>query len=306
MDPHNGIAISSFDIALQVITRLVRMAELHDQNDVPPAVNVDILDFSSGRNGDVDAQVKEQKQMAPLMFTKHEIKCMKEYLPLPERLDGWALSGRVDLHETFFIPQATFHSHHIRFTASAGQDAIQVLVVKANTMIAVYELESRSLVTQSKPMDNGKTQLLVASKLRVGTVYAIIIEFSEEPGSVDGNAHQNCDHFVLSIRTWDSTNLCRSQEFSSFQESKIQTGQDSQTSIFNLNMKTKVLEKEIVVKGDKPLELVIGVDSIDTLYKPELTLSLKDENKSGMNSKESVVKNIMHQIKTDDTDYSRK
>jgi hypothetical protein len=55
MDPHNGIAISSFDIALQVITRLVRMAELHDQNDVPPAVNVDILDFSSGRNGDVDA-----------------------------------------------------------------------------------------------------------------------------------------------------------------------------------------------------------------------------------------------------------
>jgi hypothetical protein len=149
------------------------------------------------------------------------------------------------------------------------------MVGRANTMIAVYELESRHLVTQSRPMDHGKAQLLVASKLRIGTTYAIIIEFSDETAAQDGQAHTKCEHFVMSVRTWSSSNLCNSNSYKTHDGERINVEVADSPSLYNLKMSAKHLEQEIQILGNETVEVQIAVDSQDTLYRPELSLKSK-------------------------------
>lgn len=76
--------------------------------------------------------------------------------------------------------------------------------------MAILEESGRSLVAESKSQEEGDAQLVVATDLRVGAHYLILLEFSAEPGSLDGAASEACDHFYLAFKTWDSDSICSS------------------------------------------------------------------------------------------------
>ena len=67
--------------------------------------------------------------------------------------------------------------------------------------MAILEQSSRSLVAESKSQEGGDAQLVVATHLRVGTPYVLLLEFSAEPGSLDGAASEACDHFYMALKT---------------------------------------------------------------------------------------------------------
>ena len=76
--------------------------------------------------------------------------------------------------------------------------------------MAIIEERSRSLVAESKSQENGDAQLILATKLRVGTPYVLLLEFSEQPGTLDGAAAEACVNFYMSMKTWDSNHVCSS------------------------------------------------------------------------------------------------
>mmetsp|Transcript_21057 Transcript_21057/g.32606 ORF Transcript_21057/g.32606 Transcript_21057/m.32606 type:complete len:287 (+) Transcript_21057:781-1641(+) len=141
MDPAHGQAISAFDTLVHMSVRLLRLTDQHLTYGSAPKVQVEILDYDSG-----SPQLKAHEDASPLQVTKRELACLREYRPLPETLDIPGEIGRVDLSDHFFVPTASFHTHHIRFTAKPGQDALQVLLAKSNSKVAVYEVETRTLV----------------------------------------------------------------------------------------------------------------------------------------------------------------
>ena len=51
-------------------------------------------------------------------------------------------------------------------------------------------------------------QELIVTKLQPNMAYQIVLEFSEELGSVDGTAAHPCEHFVLAVKSWDSEKVC--------------------------------------------------------------------------------------------------
>lgn len=63
-------------------------------------------------------------------------------------------------------------------------------------------------VVSSKSVEDGDAQLLIAKQLHVGTQYIILLEFSEEEGVFDGEAAEECNHFILALKTWNSKDTC--------------------------------------------------------------------------------------------------
>lgn len=144
---------------------------------------------------------------------------MKEYLPLPLSLEPFGITGSVDISETFYLPSYAFESHKILFTVRKGQDALRVLLAKSNSKIAIYQESNKKLVGQSRPIEEAKAQLLIATELEVGTTYSIILEFSAETGKIDGEGAKACEHFAMAIKTWDSQKAC--SETSSSQSTSL-------------------------------------------------------------------------------------
>jgi hypothetical protein len=54
MDPAHGKAISSFDLLLQMTTRLLRVADRFDGASAAASVPVEILDYSKSSSGQED------------------------------------------------------------------------------------------------------------------------------------------------------------------------------------------------------------------------------------------------------------
>ena len=75
-----------------------------------------------------------------------ELACLKEFLPIPHCLERYTVLGTVDVSENFFIETQSFHSHEISFIPRKGQDAIRVLLGKANSKIAIFEHSNKHLV----------------------------------------------------------------------------------------------------------------------------------------------------------------
>ena len=148
--------------------------------------------------------MKDSSSASPLVLSAEELKCLKQYLPLPTSLDTLVQAGPLDLSETFYAPTASFFSHEMSFTARQGEDAVRVLLAKANSKIALLDGSGRSLVAQSRPVESGRAQLLIATRLRPDTVYTIVLEFSEAAGGQDGEAAAACEHFVMAVKTWDT------------------------------------------------------------------------------------------------------
>ena len=161
MDPGAGQAISSFDLALKMSVRLLRLSGHGDGAALAASVPVELLDDHAEGAANGVEHVKETSAAQPLVVTAEELGCLKEYLPLPTSLDAYSAMGVVDLSEAFFIGTQSYHSHEISFTPRKGQDALRVLVAKANSKIAVYEQHSKRVVAQSRPVEAGKAQLLI-------------------------------------------------------------------------------------------------------------------------------------------------
>jgi hypothetical protein len=105
MDPAAGKIISSFDLALKLSVRLLRLYSHGDgvtRASLAASVPVEVLEHSNNNN-DNSPKIKESDPALPLVVTPEELVCLKEYLPLPETLDGYAAMGAVDVTEAFFI-----------------------------------------------------------------------------------------------------------------------------------------------------------------------------------------------------------
>jgi len=58
-------------------------------------------------------------------------------------------------------------------------------------------------------LDYAKAQLLIAEDLKHDTAYAILLEFSESTVGLDGEAAEDCEHFILSAKTWETHSVCQ-------------------------------------------------------------------------------------------------
>jgi len=274
MDPGRSTAISSFDLRLQMSVRLLRLADQRGSvgSAASSPVPVEILDYSQNPAGQgARPHLKDSARAAPLVVTQEELGCLKEYLPLPESLEALSVAGSVDISEAFYIPMQSYHAHEISFTAREGQDALRILLAKANSKIAVYEKSGRALAAQSRPVEAAKAQLLIATELRVGTAYTILLEFSEQVGGLDGEGAGSCDHFEMALRTWDSQKAC-SKATSQPNPSSLMTSPNSEPQTTTLLLTTKVDYKELRVDGTGPVDLQITLDYSDAFYRTEMSL----------------------------------
>jgi len=147
MDPEHGVAIHAFDLLLTMSVRLLREETLGGTSgSARAAVPVELLDYSQSAYGGGQPHVKETDNATPLVIPAEELKCFKEYLPLPESLDSRAQFGPLDLSETFYVPTTSYYSHEISFTARPGQDALRIFIAKANSKVALLEASSRTLL----------------------------------------------------------------------------------------------------------------------------------------------------------------
>ena len=303
MDPAKGTAISSFDLLMQMSVRLLR--EDGDESSLSASVPVETLDFSSSYSG-AQPTVRSTEAAAPLVVTPEELMCQKEYQKLPTSLDGFALAGAVDLSEAYYSPTLNFHSHEIAFTAKRGQDALRVLVASSHAKLALYEHSDRSLVAQSRPVDGARAQLLVAQHLRPGTVYTIMLEFSEEAGMHDEEAADvQCDRFFMSIKTWDSQSTCSSSSsLSDDGQLLASVGAEPQPS--TLLWKSKSLSKDLKMEGGGPVDLKITVDYSDGFFRPELALRSREQAEPQHEDEDGAATDLLYELLPSSVDFSRK
>jgi hypothetical protein len=140
------------------------------------------------------------EQVTPLLATEDELHCKSEYQSLPDELDPNALLNQIDFSESFFLPTFSYTSHHITFTARKNQNAMRIVLAKSNCKVSILSDDSRQVVAESRPIDDGKAQLLIADELGEGEKYVIILEFSEKHGEINNNL-KTCHHFILAIKT---------------------------------------------------------------------------------------------------------
>jgi len=63
-------------------------------------------------------------------------------------------------------------------TARKDQNGLRILLAKSNCKVSVLNDDSRKLVAESRPIDDGQAQLLITTDLEEGIKYVIILEFS--------------------------------------------------------------------------------------------------------------------------------
>lgn len=142
-----------------------------------------------------------------MLVTEEELHCRNEYLPLPDDLNANGLTSQIDWSEAFFLPTFAYTSHEVSFTAREGQSALRVFLAKSNCKASILNKEDRKLVAQSRPIDQGSAQLMIATDLTAGNKYIIVLEFSERHGAIEGQAARSCDNFVLAVKTADSNEI---------------------------------------------------------------------------------------------------
>jgi len=86
MDPGAGQAISSFDLALKMSVRLLRLAGHGESSALSASVPVELLDDHAEGAGHGVEHVKESSAAVPLVVTAEELGCLKEYFLFPPSL----------------------------------------------------------------------------------------------------------------------------------------------------------------------------------------------------------------------------
>jgi hypothetical protein len=100
-----------------------------------------------------------------------------------------------------------------------------------------------------------------------------MIEFSEDFGTLDGEAAEPCKHFIMQFKTWNSKNLCPGQkELTNQVTFTTKAGEDAQP--IKTTMLKKFESKELIVEGKKgsASHIEIVVDYSDAFYRPEVSL----------------------------------
>lgn len=116
--------------------------------------------------------------------------------------------------------------------------AVRLMVARSNSKISLYKEEGKKMIAQSKPIDNGQSQLLIAKNLEVNVAYTIVLEFSERMENLDGQSTGGCESFIFSFKTWDSNNVCSNQQPSSQSNILTTTPEgEEQTSLIQMNSK---------------------------------------------------------------------
>jgi len=146
---------------MHMSARLLRLAN-RQSVEARAGVSVKVENYSDGHGSHPDLVDGEPPNSAPVVLTHEELNCQKEHLPLPDTLDAKAISGTVDMSDSYYIPTMFQYSHEIKFTVTKDEDAIRVLLVKSNAKLVLLETESMALVVQSKSVEVGDAQLLIA------------------------------------------------------------------------------------------------------------------------------------------------
>jgi hypothetical protein len=215
-------------------------------------------------------------------MSSNELKCLKEYLPLPKSLDQRMQFGSLDLSETFYTLASGYFSHEMSLTARAGQDALRVLLVRANSKMALLEASNREIVAQSRPTDSGRAQLLVASELRPEKTYLLVLEFSEETDTQDRKATAACEHFVLAAKTWDSKKTCvAGGNLPDVGSLPVSVTADVEVAPATVALSKQAAKRPLRVEGNGPVDLIITLDYSDAFYRPELSLRLGSASEGG-------------------------
>ena len=128
----------------------------------------------------------QNENITPMLATEEEIHCKAEYLSMPDELNPNGLTTQIDLSEHFFLPTFSYTSHQIQFTARKDQYGLRILLAKSNCKVSLLNEDTRHLVAESRPIDDGQAQLVIATELQEGIKYVIILEFSQKQGAVDG------------------------------------------------------------------------------------------------------------------------
>lgn len=151
----SGDAVQAFDILLEMRVRALRQVDGREGEAAKASVPIQITDGSSRSAGSESADPATSPHATPLLVSADELRCMQEYLHLPEELNANGVSSQIDMSESFFLPTHAFESHEIRFTPREGQEALRVLVTRANSKVAIYTQSDRQLVAQSRPVESG-------------------------------------------------------------------------------------------------------------------------------------------------------
>lgn len=171
--------VQAFDTLLDMRVRPLRKLSGHGRDMTKATMPVKLTDNSG-------SQAEGSKEVTPLLVTEDELHCRNEYLPLPDDLDASGLASQIDWSEAFFLPTFAYTSHEVAFTAREGQSALRVFLAKSNSKASILKKEDRKLVAESRPIDQGSAQLLIAQDLSAGTQYIIVLEFSERHGAIEG------------------------------------------------------------------------------------------------------------------------
>lgn len=101
------------------------------------------------------------------------------------------------------------------------------------------------LVVSSKSIEDGDAQLLIAKYLTIGTQYTILLEFSEEQGVFDGEAAEECNHFILALKTWNTRDICTDALHPDRDSITTTPGNEEKTYILSLGPKS--VKKELII-----------------------------------------------------------
>lgn len=122
-------------------------------------------------------------------------------------------------------------------------------------------------------------------QLSVNSVYALVVELSEESGDLDGAAAQACAPFGLAIKTWDSHQLCSAgnnlPDLNSW-SSSIMIGAEPTPQTFALATVTG--RASLALQGSGPADVTITLDYSDAFYRSELALVAKAADSTSASS----------------------
>ena len=100
-----------------------------------------------------------------------------------------------------------------------------------------------------------------------------MLEFSEQAGILETTA-DSCAHFVMALRTWDSSKICTSARIQGDSGALVASPDgEAQTTTFKLPKKTDKKALTInVPHGSDHVDLEVILDYSDAFYRAELTL----------------------------------
>jgi len=111
-----------------------------------------------------------------------------------------------------------------------------------------------------------------------------VLEFSEQAGILETTGPGSCAHFVMALRTWDSSKLCTSARIQGDTGALVATPDgEAQTTTVQLSKKTdkKALTINVPHGGDH-VDLEVILDYSDAFYRAELTLRTVAVSQQGL------------------------